>query len=147
MKALLLKLAVLAVVGAAAAHAAFTIPWHTLDGGGGRSTGSTRATTFTVTGTIGQPEPRAGSAGGGGFSLTGGYWAAVIPTTGGPLLVITQAGPNAILSWGSDAIGYQLQYSTDLSAWTDYGNTITGTSSAEWSFRNGPRYFFRLKKP
>jgi hypothetical protein len=42
--------------------------WHTVDGGGGVSQGGT----FTVRGTIGQPD--AGALTGDGYTLSGGFW-------------------------------------------------------------------------
>jgi hypothetical protein len=53
----------------------FDIPWHTVDGGGGTSTGGA----FTLSGTIGQHDagPSTGPMTGGSFSLTGGFWAGV----------------------------------------------------------------------
>jgi hypothetical protein len=51
------------------AHAqSFAIPWWTVDGGGGTSTGGG----YTLSGTIGQPD--AGMMTGGGYSLIGGFW-------------------------------------------------------------------------
>lgn len=60
----------LAVVGAlaSAAQAQFSIPWSTIDGGGGTSTGGS----FVLKGTIGQPD--AGKSAGGNFALSGGFW-------------------------------------------------------------------------
>ncbi len=50
---------------------ALSIPWWTIDAGGGmRSTGGD----FELSGTIGQPD--AGTMSGGDFELTGGFWAA-----------------------------------------------------------------------
>ena len=51
-------------------EATYHVPWSTIDGGGGSSTGGT----FTVTGTIGQPD--AGSHADGTVStvILGGYW-------------------------------------------------------------------------
>ncbi len=46
----------------------FTIPWYTIDGGGGSSEGGQ----FSVSGTIGQPDT--GVMIGGAFEITGGYW-------------------------------------------------------------------------
>ncbi len=46
----------------------FSLPWWTVDGGGGTSQGST----FTVSGTMGQTD--AGTASGNVFTLTGGFW-------------------------------------------------------------------------
>jgi len=46
----------------------YAIPWWTVEGGGGTSTGSG----YTLSGTIGQPD--AGVMNGGGYTLTGGFW-------------------------------------------------------------------------
>src|ERR1035441_9736807 len=62
----------------------FGIDWHTVDGGGGTSTGSV----YSVSGTIGQPD--AGKMSGGNFTVDGGFWRiiAAVPTPGAPLLKI-----------------------------------------------------------
>lgn len=55
----------------------FTIDWYTIDGGGAmNSTGGT----FSLSGTIGQPDagPQGGMSGG-AFSLTGGFWVVGVP--------------------------------------------------------------------
>jgi hypothetical protein len=46
----------------------FEIPWSTIDGGGGTSSGDS----FEMSGTAGQPD--AGVMSGGDFELTGGFW-------------------------------------------------------------------------
>jgi len=46
----------------------YDLTWHTIDGGGGTSTGSG----YELSGTIGQPD--AGAMSGGGFELAGGFW-------------------------------------------------------------------------
>jgi hypothetical protein len=46
----------------------FALPWSTIDGGGGSSSGGS----FSLAGTIGQPD--AGNLLGGPFTLLGGYW-------------------------------------------------------------------------
>lgn len=48
----------------------FEIPWYTIDGGGGTSTGSS----FALSGTIGQHDAGPMMSGG-QFTLTGGFWA------------------------------------------------------------------------
>lgn len=48
--------------------AGFTIPWWTVDGGGGASQGGT----YILTGTAGQPD--AGNLSGGSYILKGGFW-------------------------------------------------------------------------
>ena len=49
----------------------YDLSWHTIDGGGGTSTGAG----FSLSGTIGQCD--AGAMSGGSFSLVGGFWPAV----------------------------------------------------------------------
>lgn len=56
------------LLASAPALAQFAIPWSTIDGGGGTSTGGS----FSLSGTIGQPD--AGTMSGGSFAITGGYW-------------------------------------------------------------------------
>lgn len=48
---------------------AFEVPWHTVDDGGGRTSGGG----FAAVVTIGQPEPR-GKLIGGGLTVRGGFW-------------------------------------------------------------------------
>lgn len=61
--------AVVLTLSAATANS-FEIPWYTVDGGGAmQSTGGT----YVLSGTIGQPD--AGLVTGGGYALTGGFWA------------------------------------------------------------------------
>jgi hypothetical protein len=55
---------------ASAASAQLAITWYTIDGGGGTSTGGT----FSLSGTIGQPDASTTAHTGGTFSLAGGYW-------------------------------------------------------------------------
>ena len=55
--------------GISAQAQSFDMSWHTIDGGGGTSTGGA----FSVSGTIGQPD--AGEVlYGGPYELTGGFW-------------------------------------------------------------------------
>jgi hypothetical protein len=49
----------------------YEITWFTIDGGGGESTGGT----YTLGGSIGQPD--AGVLTGGGYTLSGGFWSGV----------------------------------------------------------------------
>ena len=52
------------------ANAQLSIPWYTIDGGGGASSGGS----FQLEGTIGQHDATQ-TMSGGTFSLTGGFWA------------------------------------------------------------------------
>ncbi len=60
-----------------AAAGGFEIPWHTVDGGGGTSSGGG----FVLSGTAGQPD--AGDLTGGDFVLRGGYWQPGVAGTDG----------------------------------------------------------------
>ncbi len=52
----------------------FDLSWHTVDGGGGTSTGGG----FELTGTVGQPDAGVVMTGG-SFELIGGFWAGPAP--------------------------------------------------------------------
>ena len=54
---------------ASAVSAQLSIPWFTVDGGGGTSSGGG----LTLTGTVGQAD--AGAMSGGGLTIAGGFWA------------------------------------------------------------------------
>jgi len=54
----------------------YEIPWSTIDGGGGTSSGGS----YILTGTIGQPD--AAYSSGGDYELLGGFW------PGGPLCIV-----------------------------------------------------------
>ena len=58
------------------ASAEYELSWHTIDGGGGTSSGGP----YTLTGTIGQPD--AAWSSGGQYELLGGFW------PGGPLCFV-----------------------------------------------------------
>ena len=86
------------------AHAQYTIDWHTIDGGGGTSTGGV----YAVSGTIGQPDA-GGPMTNGTYSLTGGFWALpqAVQTEGAPTLTITHTTTNTVaVSWPSPSTGW-----------------------------------------
>ncbi len=64
------------VLFAAAGYGDYKIAWHTMDSGGGTSTGGT----YQLTGTIGQPD--AAYLGGGQYELLAGFW------VGGPQCIV-----------------------------------------------------------
>src|SRR5271169_3785456 len=74
----------------------YTIDWYKIAGGGGTSTGAT----YSVTGTIGQPDA-GGAMTGGSYSLTGGFWSliSVAQTPGAPTLYISQSGSTVTVFW------------------------------------------------
>jgi hypothetical protein len=120
----------------------FSIDWHTIDGGGGTSTGGV----YSVSGTIGQPD--AGVASGGNYSITGGFWSLfAVHTPGAPTLTIVPAAPGqATVSWTPNTPGFVLQETWGLSPtnWTHSpsGATNPVTVPATMSVR-----FYRLIKP
>lgn len=66
-------LGLLTLSGAICSAQTYSIDWHTIDGGGGTSTGGG----YSLSGTIGQPD--AGSMSGGGYTLGGGFWGLDVP--------------------------------------------------------------------
>ena len=96
--------------GVAAAQAQLAVPWHTVDGGGGTSTGGV----FRVSGTIGQPD--AGQMSSGLFTLPGGFWSVVaVQTPGAPYLTLWRTATNTVVvSWPGPAQGWVLEATNAL---------------------------------
>jgi hypothetical protein len=93
------------------ALAQYSIDWHTVDGGGGTSTGGV----YAVTGTIGQPD--AGAMSGGNYSIQGGFWSviSVVQTPGAPSLTAFRTTTNTVvISWALPADGWALQATNAL---------------------------------
>ena len=125
------------------AHAQnYTIDWFKVSGGGGTSTNGQ----YSLSGTIGQPDA-SGAMSGGGYSVTGGFWALyAVQTPGAPLLTITLVGNQAIISWPPSATGWTLQTNANLAtpAWGNYAGAIVNNSVTNSPPRGN--LFFRLKK-
>jgi hypothetical protein len=118
----------------------YTIDWYKIAGGGGTSTGGT----YQVSGTIGQPEA-GGAMTGGTYSLTGGFWTInAVQTPGAPVLTITHAGNQAIVSWDASVTGWTLQTNVNLATptWGNYLGSIVNNRVTN-SPANG-NLFFRL---
>jgi len=101
----------------------FNMAWHTVDGGGGTSSGGG----FTLTGSVGQHDP--GTASGGGFAVTGGYSASgsanprleLVDATGSTCYspgdqITVELAMADIGTTGAEASGYQAFLSFDDSA-------------------------------
>src|SRR5688572_8049948 len=85
-------------------RAQYSINWFSIDGGAGQSSGGT----FSVNGTIGQAD--AGVMGGGGYAVTGGFWAfAAGSSSSAPLLNIERLGGNVRVFWPLPGTGFSLQ--------------------------------------
>jgi len=124
----------------------YSIDWFKIAGGGGTSTGGT----YSVSGTIGQPDA-SGQMSGGNFTVTGGFWSlfAAVQTAGAPFLTVTKTGNNVVVSWPNTG-SFNLQTNANLSsaAWTTSGitvNTANGINSVTISPPVG-NLFFRLKQ-
>ncbi len=137
-----LRTLVALVIFTTAVRAQYAIDWFTIDGGGGASSGGT----YTLSGTIGQPD--AGTLSGGSYTLEGGFWPGlVVPSTGGaPTLFIQHSGVNVIISWSPLTPGFSLEQSSTLLPLSWGAAPSGGTNPATIPVGGGPT-FYRLKKP
>ena len=122
----------------------YSIDWHTIDGGGGTSTGGV----FSVSGTISQPDA-GGPMTNGQYSVTGGFWVlpAAVQTTNAPTLTIVPASPgNATISWTPNTPGFVLQENLNL-ATTNWVNSVSGATNPVIVPATVPKKFYRLFKP
>ena len=125
----------------------YSMDWYKVSGGGGTSSNGQ----YNISGTIGQQDA-GGPMAGGGYSLTGGFWAliSVVQTVGLPDLIITHVGNNAIVSWPATG-SYTLQQNSNLAlsgGWSASGYSVTtanGTNSITITPPTG-NLFFRLKQ-
>jgi len=146
MKKIILFLAlVLPVMGFAQTY---TVDWYKIAGGGGTSTGGT----YTVTGTIGQPDA-SGAMTGGNYSVTGGFWSLinVVQTPGLPNLIIVPNGPNSVKILWPNTGGYTLQQNGNLTttaSWVTSGFAMTNGFGTNFVTVTPPvgNLFFRLKQ-
>jgi hypothetical protein len=108
MRKIISTLSLIATVTTASAQS-YAIDWHTIDGGGGTSTGGV----YSVSGTIGQPD--AGKMSGG--TTDGGFWdiVAAVQSPGAPLLSIARSNALVIVSWPLTTLNFQLHETTNLS--------------------------------
>ena len=127
------------------ALAQLAVPWHTIAGGGGVSTGGV----YSVSGTIGQPdagEPLTG----GPFSVTGGFWALpqVVQTEDAPTLYVTLAAPGWVTLWWAPDTGtnWVLQERPSLTSGS-WINSPSGPTNPVTVQATLPAKFYRLHKP
>ena len=122
----------------------YAIDWHTIDGGGGTSTGGV----YSVSGTIGQPDAGPTMTNG-QYAVTGGFWALpqAVQAPGAPLLSITAASPGfATILWAPDTAGFVLQETMSLAP-TNWMNSTSGSMSPVVVPADGQKKFYRLYKP
>ena len=136
----------LIVATARASAETYAIDWHSIDAGGGTSTG----TVYSVSGSIGQPD--AGTMSGGGYLLVGGFWSVVsaLQMADAPLLSIERLPGAARVYWPNSATGFVLEQSlTVTGAWSQVAfpyHTNATDISISLSPPMGNR-FYRLRKP
>jgi len=130
--------------------AQYAIDWHTMDGGGGTSTGGV----YSLSGTIGQPD--AWTMSGGQFTLHGGFWAVIaVQTPGAPYLTVSFTATNTVLvSWPlAGADGWLLEATNALPAVSMPWPTIpppyqtNGTNLQVVEPLPAGNMFYRLHKP
>jgi hypothetical protein len=126
----------------------YTIDWHSIDGGGGTSTGGV----YSVSGTIGQPD--AGKMSGGNFALDGGFWgvAAAVQTPGAPYLWVTLTPTNTVVVWWAlSETSWQLQATTNLvnggCTWSGCSYVTNGASCVHVESPPLGNKFYRLQRP
>ena len=139
------------MLGSLVAHGQpYSIAWYTLDGGGGTSSGGT----YSVTGTIGQPD--AGRSSGGIYVLNGGFWGmlAAAQPTNVPCLTITHLPTNSVVvSWPLPADGWVLEWTNRVARvsapWVQLAPPYEGNSTQAWIMVPWPpgSRFYRLRKP
>jgi len=132
------------------AFAQYAISWHTIDGGGGTSTGGPMiGNNYSVSGTIGQPDA-GGTMTNGQYSITGGFWVlpTAIQTPGAPTLMIAGAGAGlAQISWTPDTgTNWVLQQTTVLSP-SNWTNSPSGSTNSIVVPTTVTSKFYRLFRP
>jgi hypothetical protein len=142
MKILILNIPVFLLLTFVAHAQQYSIDWYKVSGGGGTSTGGT----YQVSGTIGQPDA-GGAMAGGSYSLTGGFWSLyAMQTPGAPLLTITYAGNQAVVSWSPSVTGWTLQTNVSLATptWGNYSGNVVNNRVTNAPTKGN--LFFRLKQ-
>jgi hypothetical protein len=145
-----LFLSLIAFAALPASAQSYSIDWFTVDGGGGTSSGGT----FSVTGTIGQPD--AGHMSGGSYTIDGGFWgiiAVIQNTPPSPQLRIVRVDANNVLiAWPTSAVGFNLQQNNvidNAGTWSAVPIVPTVVGS-EYQVTITPpvgNKFYRLKNP
>ncbi len=131
-----------------ALHAqSYSIDWYKIAGGGGTSTGAT----YSVSGTIGQPDAN-GAIRGGNYSVTGGFWSLinVVQTPGAPILYISHSGNTVTVSW-QNVSGWSLIQSSNLAtpvgSWSASTGVASGITNSLTLTNPAGNVFYRLTHP
>ncbi|MEI6078927.1 MAG: hypothetical protein WCS94_25365 [Verrucomicrobiota bacterium] len=126
----------------------YSVDWYKIAGGGGTSTNGS----YSVSGTIGQPDA-SGAMSGGNYSVTGGFWALinVVQTPGAPTLYISHSGNTVTVYW-QDVTGWSLIQSVNLTppvaSWSASSSpTLTGGTNYLTLTNPAGNIFYRLTHP
>ena len=144
MKTIRFSLIVALTVICGAVRAQLAIDWFSIDGGGGTSTGGV----YSVSGTIGQPDPGTPMTNG-QYSIIGGFWALpiAVQTLGSPTLKIVPGPPGqATVSWTPNTPGFVLQEALILSP-ANWINSLSGATNPVVVPATATRKFYRLSRP
>jgi opacity protein-like surface antigen len=127
----------------------YSINWYKVAGGGGTSTST--GGTYSISGTIGQPDASSAMTGG-NYSLTGGFWAliSVVQIPGAPTLFISHSG-NAVTVYWQNVSGWTLQQNNNLTTPLGWAGNSSWTTSGGTNYLNltSPtgNLYFRLANP
>jgi len=144
MKSKIFVVSALLLLAAAGDAGTLTIPWHTVDGGGGLSTSNDGR--FKVIGTAGQPD--AGRLAGTGFELFGGFW---FPQAACDCyLTIQHIGSTVVVTWPATFRGCALQTASALgptpgtTVWSPVGVALVGATYTYTAPIGATAQYFRL---
>lgn len=145
---LALVLAIFSLQPTTASAQSYSIDWYKIAGGGGTSTGGT----YSVSGTIGQPDASSAMTGG-NYSVTGGFWALiqVVQTPGAPTLYISHNG-NVVTVYWQNVTGWNLHQDGNLTvpiaSWPSSSSpTLVGSTNYLSMTNMTGNVFFRLTNP
>jgi hypothetical protein len=136
------------VAGFSIAAQSYSVDWYKISSGGGTSTNGT----YTVNGTIGQPDAST-TMSGGNYSVTGGFWAliSVVQTPDAPTLYISHADNTVTVYWQNISGWNAVQsgsLTTPIANWTASSNIATNNGTNYLNLVNPTgNLFFRLTHP
>ena len=125
----------------------YSVSWYEIAGSGGTSTG----VTFTVAGTMSQPDG-GGIMSGQKYVVTGGHGSlvSVVQSPGAPVLTIASIGNGVKISWPYPSAGWTLQQASAPSVgdWSAIGG-VSSDSTNNYMILAAPagNLFFRLSHP
>ncbi len=129
-------------------YAQYAVSWYKVSGGGGSSGGGG----YQISGTVGQHDATAPMTGG-GYSVTGGFWALyAIQTPGAPLLGIFLTSTNtAVVHWPNPSSGWAILQNTNIAQtnWVSPLETVNDNGTIKYIIVNPPsgNRFYRLYHP